>query len=144
MQYKKILVATDGSEYSMEAVRHAVALAKATGAKITFLYVVGTLAESKRHAVAFDSLKKIFKEEGKSATEKAKEIAKKEGVAAEAKILEGIPFEVIVETAKEENADLIVMGTHGHTGINKVVLGSVTERVVRRAPCPVTVVRGEA
>lgn len=140
-QYKNILVATDGSEYSMDAVKHAVSIAKATGAKLTVLYVVSTFVEPRRSAPAYNGLKKIFREEGKKAVEKAKEIAKQEGIGAEAKILEGIPFEVIVEAAKEEKADLIVMGSHGHTGINKVLLGSVAERVIRRAPCAVTVVR---
>jgi universal stress protein A len=56
----------------------------------------------------------------------------------------GTPFQRIVDTARDQKVDLIVMGTHGHTGLAHLFLGSVTEKVVRLAPCPVLVTRGTA
>ena len=56
-------------------------------------------------------------------------------------VLEGAPFAEIVRYAREKDVDLIVMGTHGHTGLAHVLVGSVTEKVVRKAPCPVLTVR---
>jgi nucleotide-binding universal stress UspA family protein len=56
-------------------------------------------------------------------------------------VREGTPFYEIVRYAKEQNIDLIIMGTHGHTGLTHMLLGSVTEKVVRKAPCPVLTVR---
>jgi nucleotide-binding universal stress UspA family protein len=63
-----------------------------------------------------------------------------EGVQLDSRIMHGVPFAGIVRLAEEEKADLIVMGTHGRTGLKHMLLGSVTERVVRTAPCPVLVV----
>jgi nucleotide-binding universal stress UspA family protein len=63
------------------------------------------------------------------------------GIAAEYFALQGAPSEVIIETANEHHADLVVMGTHGHTGVAHALLGSVAERVVQRAPCPVLTVK---
>ena len=63
-----------------------------------------------------------------------------EGVRLEPRILHGVPFAGIVGLAQEENVDLIVMGTHGRTGLKHMLLGSVTEKVVRTSPCPVLVV----
>jgi len=66
-----------------------------------------------------------------------------EGLQGETAIVQGVPFQVIVDTAESQNIDLIVMGTHGRTGLTHVLMGSVAERVVRMAPCPVLVTRGK-
>jgi nucleotide-binding universal stress UspA family protein len=63
------------------------------------------------------------------------------GVRARAELLEGTPYRVVIDWAKEYKADLIVIGTHGHTGFTHALLGSVTERVVRMAECPVLTIR---
>jgi nucleotide-binding universal stress UspA family protein len=67
--------------------------------------------------------------------------AEKRCVAAESKLTQGVPYDQIVKTAENVNADLVVMATHGRTGMRHVLLGSVAERVVRLAPCPVLTVR---
>ncbi|HEX4352616.1 MAG TPA: universal stress protein [Polyangiales bacterium] len=66
---------------------------------------------------------------------------KQSGIRARAELLEGTPYRVVIDWAKEYNADLIVIGTHGHTGFTHALLGSVTERVVRMAECPVLTIR---
>ena len=64
------------------------------------------------------------------------------GVPGETMIVHGVPFQTIIDTAKEQGVDLIIMGTHGRTGLTHVLMGSVAENVVRLAPCPVLVTRG--
>jgi nucleotide-binding universal stress UspA family protein len=66
------------------------------------------------------------------------------GLQGDSVIVEGAPFQMIIDTAKEKAVDLIVMGTHGRTGLTHVLMGSVAERVVRMAPCPVLVTRGRS
>jgi nucleotide-binding universal stress UspA family protein len=63
------------------------------------------------------------------------------GVQGDGAIVEGVPFQTITDTAKDQNVDLIVMGTHGRTGLSHVLMGSVTEKVVRLAPCSVLVTK---
>lgn len=66
-----------------------------------------------------------------------------EGVSAQVRLEVGVPWEAIVCVAGDEGAEMIVMGTHGRTGLDRLLLGSVAERVVRRAPCPVLTVRSD-
>ncbi|MCS4541166.1 MAG: universal stress protein [Euryarchaeota archaeon] len=140
--YKNILVPTDGSEYSELAIPHAITIAKSTGAKITTLYVVDTSAFAGIPAGGvWENMRKLLQEEGKRAVARAKEITEKEGIEASTTIEEGSPADKIVEVAKNEDADIIIMGTAGKTGFNRFLLGSVAEKVVRGAPCPVMVVR---
>ena len=70
-----------------------------------------------------------------------KGVAEKEGIKIEALTLKGEPYEVIVSTATRKNAGLIVVGSYGRTGIERLLMGSVTERVIGHAACPVLVVR---
>jgi nucleotide-binding universal stress UspA family protein len=63
------------------------------------------------------------------------------GLQGDSVIVEGVPFQAIIDTARDSGADLIVMGTHGRTGLTHVLMGSVAEKVVRLAPCPVLVTR---
>ncbi len=138
--YERIIVPTDGSEHSQEAVKHALAIAKAVGVKILALYVMDTTAFA---AVPRDSLTAdIFSILNKEAAEAVNYVVregKKVNVYVETKIAEGIPSEVIIKSASPK--DLIVMGTKGRTGFAKFLLGSVAENVVHHAKCPVLVVR---
>jgi nucleotide-binding universal stress UspA family protein len=74
-------------------------------------------------------------------TQKALARVQQAGLQGDSVIVEGTPFQTIIDTAKDKGADLIVMGTHGRTGLTLALMGSVAEKVVRLAPCPVLVTR---
>ena len=139
--YKNILIPTDGSEIAEKAVKHGVKLAKAVNAKVYGLYVIdiSAFAGIPTEAV-WESMRTLLEEEGNKALETLKTHAEELGVEHEVIIKEGIPAEEIVETAKEKNVDLIIMGTAGRTGLDRFLLGSVAEKVVRTSSCPVMVV----
>lgn len=138
--YERIIIPTDGSEPSKEAVKQALEIAKATGAKALALYVIDTTAFM---SVPPDSLtadiSSILNKEAHESVNYVVREGKKMGVYVEEKIVEGIPSEQIIENANPK--DLIVIGTKGRTGFAKIILGSVTENVVHHAKCPVMVVR---
>ncbi|MDG6219957.1 MAG: universal stress protein [Candidatus Thermoplasmatota archaeon] len=139
-QYKRILIPTDGSEYTKIAVEKGISLAALLGAKVTALYVVDQASFA---AIPPDSmitnLYSILNREGEEAVKHVKELGEKAGVQVEMKIAEGVPAEEIVKEAKAN--DIVVMGTLGRTGISRLLLGNVAEKVVRHAPCPVMLIR---
>ncbi|KYK35476.1 MAG: universal stress protein [Theionarchaea archaeon] len=141
--YKKILIATDGSEHSEEAVRHGLTLAKRSSASVTALYVVEVTHPSRSIASPTSLLLKEQIEEhrelGKEIVEKVVQKGKEMGVDVEPVVAEGHPANEIIEHAKDH--DLVVMGTLGRSGFSHLLVGSVAERVVRHAPIPVLVVR---
>lgn len=140
--YKKILLAVDGSEASKNAVRHAVELAKQSGGTLLALYVVPPLDVIDIETFKPDTLRRGLMKEGEKILMEIKELAKGKGVDIQTRLEEGIPFEKICEVAGDTDSDLIVMGSHGRTGIGKVFIGSVTERVISKAKCrPVLVVK---
>jgi nucleotide-binding universal stress UspA family protein len=126
IEYKNILVATDGSNHANAAVTEAVAIAKRCGSHIIALSAMHD--ESERR-------------EAKNISDKAVELAEKEGVSAEAVTPIGKPSDRIVETASGMGVDLIVMGTYGRTGVKKLLMGSSTEKVIGTAACAVLVVK---
>jgi len=141
--YHDILVPTDGSDASAAAVDHAVSLASQYDARIHALYVVdtgsyGLLEEGA--SVVVDALR----EEGKTAVETVETAAETADVDTETAVVEGTVHRSILDYAEEHDVDLIVMGTHGRRGIDRYLLGSVTERIVRSAPVPVLTVRDES
>ncbi|GGL62198.1 universal stress protein [Halocalculus aciditolerans] len=136
--YNRVLVPVDGSDPSNRAVSEALALAGHLGSAVVFLYAVdfdGIPADSYTPTLA-DRLHGY----GAEVVADAAERAKRAGVTAETAVVEGTPHRVIVDTARDRDADLIVMGTHGRTGLEHVLLGSVTERVVRASAVPVLTV----
>ena len=139
-EYRRILIPTDGSEYNMKAVEKGLSLAKLTGASVTALYVVdrGFLAGMPADAMITDILS-LLRKEGKETLEKVRKMGADMGVEVRTIIREGDPAAEIVEEAK--NNDLIVMGTLGKGALDRLLLGSVAEKVVRHAPCPVMLVR---
>jgi nucleotide-binding universal stress UspA family protein len=140
--YKKILVPTDGSKIAEAAVRHAVQLAKELHSKVYGLYVIDISAFAGIPTEAiWESMRDLLEEEGKKALAKIREAGEAEGVEVGGMMHEGIPAEDIAKTAKDEAFDLIVMGTAGRTGLDRFLLGSVAEKVVKISPCPVMVVR---
>lgn len=138
--FKKILIPTDGSEYTKAAVREGLEMAKATGAEVTALYVVDqTSFINFPMDSTIVSVYTLLEREGEEAMEYVKKEAEALGVKLTTRIEEGSPSRKIVDLSAEH--DLVVMGTLGRTGFSKLLLGSVAERVVRFAKCPVLVVR---
>lgn len=142
---KKILVPVDFSKCSQKAVTYAVAFARQFKASITLLYVLqpyllpGDYAGGVDYALMEKEIETNSKRELQTMLEKL--IAK--DVPAKARLELGRPVDQICRVAKDQNFDLIVISTHGHTGLKHVVLGSTAENVVRHAPCPVLTVRVE-
>ncbi len=140
--YKKIVLAVDGSEVSKNALRHAVELAKQNNGTLIAVHVVPPIDVTDIETFKPETLMRGLKEEGEKILSEVKELAGKEDVKVQTVIEEGIPFEKICEVAQNLDGDLIVMGSHGRTGIGKVFIGSVTERVISRTHCcPVLVVK---
>ena len=140
MVFSKILVPTDGSEYTKSAILKAVELAKITRSTITAVFVLDqTIFVNMPLDSAVTNTYTLLKKEGESAVSFVKEACEKEGIPCEVLIGEGSPVKFIVESSKD--FDLIVMGTLGRTGFSKLMMGSVAERVVRYSNCPVMVIR---
>jgi nucleotide-binding universal stress UspA family protein len=139
--YETILHPTDGSEASMAAADHAIGLAAENRAALRFLYVVdvSSLAADDFGGVLLENLERY----GRTALEDLTERAEAAGVDAVTAVETGVPHREILADAEESGADLIVMGTHGRTGLDRFLLGSVSERVVRTAGVPVLVVPPE-
>lgn len=143
---RTILVAVDFSEPSHRAVDAAVELAKATGAKLTIFHAFElpmpavTPYEVAIPAAYLDESRKAAATQLASAVGRAQEA----GVEAESRLGEGPAAHCIAEAAEEISADLVVVGTHGHTGLKHFVLGSVAERTLRHSPCSVLTVKAHA
>jgi nucleotide-binding universal stress UspA family protein len=143
---KKILVPVDFSPHAERAFQYAITLASRLGAQLRVVHVVEdpfvTGAWSSEVYVPYipELLEDLIAgAEQQLATLKAAAVAK--GITADSAVITGRPAQTIVEHAEEGAFDLIVMGTHGRTGLSHVVMGSVAERVVRKAPCPVLTLR---
>lgn len=139
--YAHILLPTDGSDESVEALDHAVAIGEAHDATVHVLYVVDKrvyLAAAKEDQ---DDVLESLTEEGEAAVEKAAETLRDAGLDVETAVREGIPYREILRYPDGAPIDLIAIGTHGRTGRDKLAnMGSVTERVVQNASVPVLVV----
>jgi nucleotide-binding universal stress UspA family protein len=147
--YKHILVATDGSRLSGKAVKTAVRLAKATGARVTGVYVIPPVAipmysEAVMYApvVSPARLRELAKREGKKALAVVEIEARAAGVDwAEAMLAAPNPWEGILRTAKAKKCDLVVMSSHGRRGLAGLLLGSETVKVLTHSKIPVLVCR---
>jgi len=141
---KKILVPVDFSDCSLFALRYAVNLATQVNGNLLMVHVASSLLTPPEMEYVHVDLKKFRAELEKHATAKLTAIAEKEipaGVPISPVVRHGTPWEEITQTAKDRQADLIVIGTRGHSGIRHLLLGSTAEKVVRFAGCPVLVVR---
>lgn len=140
--YKKIVLAVDGSEVSKNALKHAVELAKENNGTLIAVHVIPPIDVTDIEVFKPETLKRGLRKEGERILSEVIELAQKKGVKVQTIIEEGIPFEKICEVAENSDSDLIVMGSHGRTGIGKVFIGSVTERVISKTHCrPVLVVK---
>jgi nucleotide-binding universal stress UspA family protein len=145
---KKILLATDNSEQAEKAGEYAISIADLDGADIIILYVIDTYyMYALPQADLREKLDEQLREEGKEAVEKFKSKLEEEKCAGKCKnvnlipmIKEGKPADVIVKTAEEENVDQIILGKSGKHGIEKFLLGSTADRVVKEAKVPVSVI----
>jgi len=138
--YNKILVPTDGSEGSEVALEHARSLAEKYDSEVHILYVADVRTHNTGDIVhnIVGELEKIGEESVKSLK---KELDSDSNVVTE--VIKGIPHREITDYANEKEIDLIVMGTHGRTGLDRILLGSVTEKVVRTSKVPVMTVGRE-
>ena len=137
----RVLVPTDGSDAASTAVDHAVAVAEACGAALRVLSVVDTRALAAQSELApSETVLESLEERSEHAVNEVAERCEEAGASVETAIARGPPSQAICEDAAESNADLVVMGTRGRSGLDRVLLGSVTERTIRHAPVPVMAV----
>jgi nucleotide-binding universal stress UspA family protein len=147
MDVRHILAPTDFSEYSMDAISYALELAQKFGAKLSLLHVVELppypiegLVPSTMGGDLLNDLERQASAELAQVLPEAKDAR----IEVTRSVVIGSPLRKIIETAEAEKVDLIVMATHGRTGLSHLMMGSVAERVVRTAPCPVLTIRSSA
>jgi nucleotide-binding universal stress UspA family protein len=138
--YDKILVPTDGSEATDRAVENAVDIASRYDATLHVLYVVDASVYASIETGA-DVVVGALEKEGETAVRDVVDRAEAAGVDVVSDVVTGSIHREILDYADEHGVDLIVMGTHGRTGLDRYLLGSVTEKVVRRSEVPVLTVR---
>jgi nucleotide-binding universal stress UspA family protein len=137
---KHILVPIDFSKVSINALRYAVPLAKQFGAKLTLLHVVEIPNLDPQLAYVPIDTTETRREILKRSAELVRRVIPK-GVFAKTIVRSGVAFDAITSAARELKCDLIIITTHGYTGLKHIFIGSTAERVVRHASCPVLVVR---
>ena len=142
--YRNIVIATDGSENTLRAISYGIEIAKLSGATVHAFYVVDTSSFSTIPVDAgWEEMYEILRKEGEKAVFDVKERGEAAGVEVREVLWEGHPSTEIINFAENNDIDLIVMGTLGKTGLNRFLLGSVAEKVVRNSKVPVLIVRSE-
>lgn len=140
-----ILVPLDFSEPSEQALVQAIELAGKLDARLTLLHVVHpptfSAGPDAGLGAAYANLMEQMETDANHAMAASNQRAREAGLQGETVLMHGVPFQQIVDFARDREVDLIVMGTHGHTGLQHVLMGSVAEKVVRLAPCAVLVTR---
>lgn len=140
----KVLHPTDFSDCAAEALTKAVDLVQKLGGEVVLLEVLIETPLYGEGMLGMPNVQSIYDAQRKWAEETLEARVgelRTRGIEASWRVETGVPFEEIVKMAGRERADMIVMGTHGRTGLNRALLGSVAERVIRLAPCPVLTVR---
>ncbi len=142
MQIRRILVPTDFSRSSLNAVDYAIDLAKQHGAEVILVHVIEPMNYAvPRYLPEPTALLESQREESQKEIDRIVERVRSEWDKCRSEVHLGVVYEVIAESARKLKADLIVIATHGRTGLAHMFIGSVAERVVRIAPCPVLTVR---
>lgn len=136
--YRRILVPTDGSQCAERALEHAIALAEKFDSEIHVLNIVDVRMNSTGDY--YSSMIGKMREIGEENTDKLLEKINEKGIEGEKEVVPGIPHTEINGYANEAEIDLIVMGTHGRTGLNRLLIGSTAEKVVRTSEVPVMTV----
>lgn len=136
--WKKIVIATDGSKHSAAATERAISFAKSYGGELRVVSVVDVPTEF--YAEAPKAVEDLVKK-AKGYVSDVKKLAEAAGVKAETFVGEAEADEAITNLAKEQNADMVIIGSHGRTGLRRLLMGSVAEKVIGYAPCPVLVVK---
>jgi nucleotide-binding universal stress UspA family protein len=138
--YDSILLPTDGSEGMARVIEHAAGLARHHGATIHAVHIVDTATMSRMPMeTSWEAVSGMLREEGERALDQVQDSTG--DVAVEGSMTEGVPSKEIVDYAESHDVDLIVMGTHGRGGLDRLLLGSVAERVIRTAPVPVMTIQ---
>lgn len=148
MRYERIMVAVDGSESSELALKDAIQLTKDLSATLKVIYVVDQNIVQFSDSAEVDYIWEAYKKEADEYLQKKNQLIKKKGISFETslvtlKTFEGRLAEKILKEAKDWNADLLVIGTHGHNGVSRFFLGSVAEKLIRLAILPILLVRGK-
>jgi nucleotide-binding universal stress UspA family protein len=142
-QIKSIMVPIDFSEYSKNALKYAIDFAKQFNAKMFLIYVVEPIIYPADFSMGQIAIPSADIDLQSRASEELIHLAKTIGseLHVETIIKTGKPFVEIIDAAKEKDVDLIIIATHGHTGVEHLLFGSTAEKVVRKAPCPVLTLR---
>lgn len=141
---KRILVPTDFSEGARHALRYGLSFAREYKAELLLLHVVESVAAPYASDLFPVPMAEVFQElsaYARGELDKLAEEVRGKGVSARTLVVQGKPSLEIMRVAREETADMIVLGTHGKGVLDQALFGSTTERVVRKAPCPVLTVR---
>lgn len=140
--YDRILVPTDGSPEGERAVEHALELATVHGASVHALYVINTASYAGMPMeTSWEGVDDLLRADAEAAVSGVEALASGRGVDVTTAIVDGSPSREIIRYAEEEGCDIVVMGTHGRGGIDRLLLGSVAEKVVRGSEIPVLTVR---
>jgi nucleotide-binding universal stress UspA family protein len=144
MEIKSILFPTDFSEGSAQALQYAVDMSKRYGAKLYVVHVIYDIAKATGWYVPHVSMDEMYKDIQQGAAKELERFGVEElaGVKnVERKVITGVPHEEIINFVGANKIDMVIMGTHGRKGIDKILFGSTAAQVVRHAPCPVLTVR---
>lgn len=149
IDFKKIMVATDGSACSGLVAEKGIELARLSGGKVYAVYVVSTDYLAPINGDSFPMsvdpywkpIKDAWEKQGQEAVNSVKNLGEMKGITVEPVLLEGNPSDELIRYAEEEKMDVVIMGTLGRTGLDRLLLGSVAEKLVRHSKVPVMVVR---
>lgn len=149
VNFKKIMIATDGSACSRLVADKGIELARLSGGTVYAVYVVSTDYFAPINGDSFPMIvdpywkpiREAWEKQGHQAVNTIKSLGEMKGINVEPVLLEGNPSEELIRYAEEEKMDIVIMGTHGKTGLDKLLLGSVAEKLVRHSKVPVMVVR---
>lgn len=151
VNFKKIMIATDGSDCSRLAADKGIELARLSGGVVYAVFVVSTASlsidgdyfSSMGVNPYWELIYNSLKNQGQKALDYVKDLGKMKGINVESILLEGHPADELIQYAEENKMDIIVMGTLGRTGLDRLLLGSVAGNLVRHSKVPVMVVRGK-